>query len=425
MFFFLLFSSYSLTQSDLAPPYKQDGDGKINHWELGGGALIEDSSIMLSPPIQYTRGSAWTIVQIPESDWSIQYEFKISEGTQGGGIGLWFISEYAASGELFGGPVTFNGITFLLHVQHAGELLFLNIYHLQNDGTKQYHMFDLVQYDYQLAIDNKNHIIIKLQFSGENIIVSGTGDGNADHIKEFFRVTNHIDIKENYIGITAQSDTFTSRFDLYSANFELYEKEGNTKRKAKPIGKQPSHYQPNDQGRYRSPIFKITNEEAAKKENGVKTNGTSNVIFDMIEELNAASGAVASFKDVNYILRTRIAVYAQKWQKRTVNLLERVKRSRDVTGAALNYTNELLTSFNATLHESTIKTMNKIVDLEQEIADEAEGGVDRYGELDAIKEAATTSMTKTLTYFSIIEIVIVVIAFLLLQLPPIRKRVAY
>ncbi|EAY17123.1 Legume-like lectin family protein [Trichomonas vaginalis G3] len=417
--------SFSVTSSDLSPPYKQDNEGKINYWELRGGALLEDSSILLSPPIQYTRGGVWSVVEIPKDDFSITYDFKISEGTQGGGLGFWFISDYAAYGELFGGPDTFNGCALLAGIKklESSDRLELRLSYAENDGTKKVSAGDLAAADYVLQFDNRNHIILKIEFFQNELVISGTSDGKIENIVEFFRVQRRIDITENYFGVTSQSDIYTSRFDLYSVLFDLYEKSDSHKRKASASEpNQQMHYTPSEMGRYRSPIFRITNEEAARKENGIQKDGSKDIIFDMIEELTAASQEVASFKDVNSIIRNKVSVYASKWQKRTVSMLERVQKSRNVTGATLEFTNQIMKSFSETLRHSSLKTMNRIIDLQQQLADEAEGGVDHYGELDAIKESATASITKNLTYISIIEIVIVAIAFVLLQLPSFRKK---
>ena len=408
LFIFSFFFSFSFgkTAADIFPPFQQDTEGKINYWEFGGAAIVDETNIMLVPPIQYTRGCAWTNVEIPKEDFSVEYKFKVSEGTGGGGIGFWFVSDYMTTGSLCGSSNVFKGLAILAQIVKKTEsTVELHFFIVENDGTVVVHLDQLTDPDFIIEAGN-SPISLMISFVGNKIVVSETSD-------KLFEFAKPKGLDDNYMGISASSDLFTSRVDLLSINFELGSDVAENVRKVKSANKQPVHYNHQDTGYYRSPILRVTSEEAAMHEENTKDSANIDTLFSIIDELNEVSFGTASFSDVNTFVKQRITPYAHKWQRRTLRLVERVKQTRDIMTSAYNYTNQIMDAFNSTLQLNSLKTTNKVYDLAQEIVDDGKMGLDRYDQISTMDRAPTA--TKAMITISIIEIIVLVVGLIFVQ----------
>ena len=403
--FFYLIGSH--TEADLYPPFKQDLEGKINYWEFGGATIIDENEIMLVPPIQYTRGCAWTNVEIPKTDFSIEYKFKISEGSGGGGIGFWFVSDYMTTGSLCGSANVFKGIGFIAQIvkktENTIELLF---YSCENDGTVSINLNELTDPYFSIETSPGVPISLLISFVGDKIILSESGD-------KLLEIERPKKLDDNYIGISASSDLYTSRIDLLGVDFALGEEVAKKARKVSNQNQQPSHYNPKDTGYYRSPVLRITSEEAAMHEGDIKKSATVDRVFSVIDELNELSYGTASYPDVNQFVKQKIIPYAEKWHRRTLKLVDRVKQARNIMTSAYNYTNQIMEDFNSTLQTNYLKTTNKVFDLAPAIVDDGKNGMDRYDELSTMDKAPTA--TKAMIFISVIEIIILVVGILFAQ----------
>jgi len=422
----LLRNSLSSTLADLIPPFTIEEDRKIGYWSFGGQSIIQESQVMMVPPIQFTKGYAWTNVEIPQGDWSILYEMQVSEGTTGGGFAFWFTDKYGADGPIHGGPSVFRGIGIAVSVvQLNDDTSRLAFYYLHNKGSTSFDIKDLPDPLDVVQFSKRKKILIEVDFSGNKVTVSASTDPHT-HMKQVFSQEFSVDLSQNYIGITAQSDVYTSRIDLYSVKFTV-NKISESQREVSFGHNAPSgYYTPADSSLFRSPTLKLTSKELEKLNEGIESESDADTVLKIIDELNSASSYVASFKDVNGFVRNTIQPYSQKWHKRTLKIVENVRSARDVMGAAWNYTNQMMLAFNSTVKQSVLKTNIKIIDLAELIAEENEKGVDADGRLEDIrKEGQHNSAINLMMYVSVTEFVVSVIAFALFQIPSIRDRVLH
>ena len=115
------------TTADLVPPFESPDQRRIGYWEFSGAAKIFPESIMLVPPIQFHKGSAWTNVEVPGGDWSLALALRVSASDAGGGAALWFVDTYGADGPINGGPSRFKGLGVLVNVGFDGGLACSNL----------------------------------------------------------------------------------------------------------------------------------------------------------------------------------------------------------------------------------------------------------------------------------------------------------
>jgi hypothetical protein len=99
----VLFGAASASiNADLVPPFVPSAGRQIGVWDFAGTSIILPDRIVLTPPMQYHQGSAWSTVKLPHTNWSMQIELEISDGTGGGNFAIWLVSNRtrAVAGEV-------------------------------------------------------------------------------------------------------------------------------------------------------------------------------------------------------------------------------------------------------------------------------------------------------------------------------------
>lgn len=338
--------------ADLIPPFISLDNKKIGLWTIGGVSLIYNDYIILTPPLQYHRGSIWSSAQIPYNDWSMQVELSLSEGSGGGGFGIWLIEEYGKEGQLNGGPSDFTGISIIGERNQS----YVNLKFLS----------DSIKRNKTVKIHNSK-LILFMQFSYSFIKIA------MFHpiTKEFYsimNISNHFDLSSKFIGITAQSDEYTSLITLQSVTFHINDErdsyDANNQyfkyddiqqdenfyiNQSSKLHRDPpntvddiAHFQPKISHRLRNPIFLSTRTEILQMEamNG-KLDSLLNIepakvmhVLNVIDEINEVSFGVASFSDLCNFIDLTITPYAEKWNKRTQQIIDYVKNTKIVTDNA-------------------------------------------------------------------------------------------
>jgi len=426
MLFLLIFLSFSETTADLVPPFEIDSNGKIGFWEVGGSAIAYESFITLSTPTQFSKGCVWTNVAFPSiNNWSVAFTLHIHQ-TTGGGFGFFFSDRYAADGTLNGGPNVFKGAALLGNIINMEDNTFgLQLSFIFNKGTVKLSSKELPSPDYVLPFSRKSPISFELKFDNERIrVFATTREGSYQYLFDK-RIT--VDLSKSFMGISAQSDRLISRIDLYSVHFQIPEQNSKPNRQNSMGHSVPSsHYIPEAQTRLRNPAFNRTLVELIRydeSEGNIRTESSAINVLDVINEITTASNDVASFSDLNSFVRNNILNYSQKWQTRTIKLVERVNKARNVAWAAYNFTQDLVIAFNSTMKESLVKTNMKIIDLAELMMDVSEKGVDENNELgDLADDVNRNGIITWLLSAAVAEIIGVVLLVIFLNIPCINRK---
>jgi hypothetical protein len=421
------FLSVSSTTADLSPPFQLNKKGNIGHWEFGGTALVEEQSILLVPAVQYHKGYIWTNVEIPRGDWGLELDFQIPEGNGGGGLGIWFTDTYMADGPRNGGPDRYAGLGILLNVvvgRTNSQGLFLSV-RIQHRPDKNAPPFNINEPGpiAVLPLNPQRPFTVELHFLKENVTVSVAGEEIAN---EFVQAK----IRDSYLGITAACESRVSRVELLGARFEIDEK-----RNASPkfrledlIGehKPSGHVHQHSPSALRGAAFHLTTSEYERmKANGgkIETEADADRLFSIIDEVGAVNYEVASFSELSDFVNKKLLVHAQKWQARTLKIVERVQQSRNVAGAAWNYTQQVMEAFNSSLRTTVLKTTGKIGDLGEFLAEVAGKGIDEGDALARIADDVNKSnVIRLILYVAEIEFLAIVVFFVLVNIPSVRRR---
>lgn len=408
-FFTYLSSSSTSADIDASTLSKVGEDGKIGLWEMGGSALLQDDYLLLVPPIQYRKGCVWTDAEIPSIDvWQMTLTFRIAHAN-GGSFGIWFVSEYAQEGTFCGGPNVFKGAALVGHVSRArGHKFSVRLNFLQSKGKTHYGDVDL-EPDTYAEIPSRDEIRLTLRFNNGVFQVLG------DNPEPIFQKKLEVDLKDNYIGVSAQNDHLPMEFQLHKLQFNLnvYEPSDNKRKRSMGNKKPASHFTPSKIYRLRNPAFNKTINEIQLQEesNGELTKEVAaDEIFDIIDEVNKANFDVASFSELNAFIRTNIMNYSQKWQRRTLKLVDRVRNTRNVAGAAMNYTTKMMEAFHDQMQQTLSKTNEKLTDLYSLFGEIGSRGIDVNNDMQQMAEDINNrSIVTWLIYAAVAEVVGIVV----------------
>jgi hypothetical protein len=402
------------TTADLGPPFHTDDKGRIGYWELGGSATRFEDCVNLVPPIQYKRGAVWTATELPGGAFSIDYAFRVSEGTSGGNLGFWFVDRYGADGDLGGGPSVFRGIGVVMTVRRTTR------------GSQPSLGWHLIQHRERAAVDREAELVqpgvvvpwsrapsarLTVAFGAGRGLRVTLACGGAETV--LFDTAVTADLAGAYIGVTAQSDVFTSRFDLEAVRFTLPAQ--SRAREGVGFGDEPprSHYLPDAEGALRNPVFAKTARVLLAQLNGTGAFTQSPVgsrdVLDVIGELTRASNGVASYGELNDWVRLTLVPYTQKWHRRTAKIVDGIREARNVMGAAWNYTESIVAALNGSVLANAERAAFKLADLGGRFQAEA-------GQLAQTTGAQRGSASaRAFVAFAILEVAFVAFFFILMQ----------
>jgi hypothetical protein len=413
----------SRTSADLIPPFYPNQNGNLGYWEIGGATQIEHDAIMLAPPVQFHKGHIWTNAQVPLDDWKMELDFLISESNGGGGFAIWIIDKYGADGPLFGGPSSFAGVAVHARIRPAaGGNMELEFRIIQNPSSLKPPLLKFLPTPIAVVeFTPSTRFIVTIGFTGSEI----TLEYNETEVG---RVPLQSNLSENFIGITAASEDRHSRIDLLMLHFHVKTMIGARDSLVwdhKPL----SYFQPAEHFLLKRPYFNKTLAEyeasqAAKGE--ITSETTAPRIFEVIDEVNEASFEVASFSELNFFVNDNLLMYGEKWQRRTLKIVERVRESRNVAASAWNYTNSVMETFNRTLKDSVLKTTGKIDDLRNFLAGFSADGIDEGHALGYLADDVNQSPVITyLMAIAFIELISLFAFLLMANIPCVGSHLLY
>ncbi|KAH0792562.1 Legume-like lectin family protein [Histomonas meleagridis] len=427
----LVFQCVSKTTADLSPPFEPTEEGNIGYWEVGGSSVIYKDMIMLTPPIQYRKGFLWTKVEVPEFPWSISFKIEFGEGNGGGGFNFLIVNKYGTSGPICGGPSKFRGISFVGLIDHSTEQQTLQMSLIQSSGEKAYSLENFDHPDISIPFQDNTPILFTLNFNDKEVSVNIDG-------KQYFTQRLNVSLYEHYIGLTAACNKYYTQINLYEILFKIDDFSSrvlNFEEHQHTLGNHRNHghvKHPHKSG-FRNPIFNKTTSElqSFKRLNpsGVPNvtetpESTTDRVFDVVDEVNHASFDVASFSDLTEFVQENLLMYSQKWQKRTIKIVERVQSARDVAGAAMNSAQKMLDFFNSTLKEKFFKTYDQILNLKAIFEQMDEEGIDHENVISSIAKSADKSPAMKIVVFgSVVEMVLLFGFLVIMNVPSIRKRI--
>ena len=397
-----------------------DINDNVGNWRFSGKAQVFKDVILLAPPVQHQYGCAWNSAEIPKDDWSFEATFQIQKDPQstfGGGFAIWLIDDYAAYGNIHGGPSVFKGVciaaTLLHHPENFTHELLFHI--IENQGGENINL-SLIQPDYRMPFHHKSKVPVKVEVLNQEIVVSA--DANLQpKIHEICRKKLKRSLRNAYLGITAASAKRTSKIFLLGLTFDK-DYHTSTRNVYFDAEQHSGKMEQTNPSILRNPALELFDKEIKSIDKAkdpikdLKETSPSHVL-DIISGMVQASYDVASYRELNDFYYNNILPYSKKFQRRMIKIQESSKQARNIMAAGWNYTNFILNEFNTTLKNSLFKTKTKIMSYSEEllgIADEdsPDNNVIRID----ISTQDSLSTDVVLSYITMIEIVLLICVFL-------------
>ncbi|KAH0788354.1 Legume-like lectin family protein [Histomonas meleagridis] len=410
MMFFGLFQIFcnSITP-DLTPPFYPNSKNRIGYWDIGGAAIVEEDHIILSPPIQYHKGSIWNTLPTPYGEFSIDFKLRIDEGTGGGGFGIWFIEQHGASGPLYGGPEKFRGAACIGVVSPVNQenKLMLKLSIFQSDGTISHNTINQNSDSDSTIYLSKEPFVLRLHISSTICVYNYTDSNNPILL---INKTLTVDLSKAWLGITGMSDEFTSKIDLLYAKFDTneYINQHFLSKQKRAEGQDP-RVNPQKKSNLRNPSFSIMNREIDSFR--IKSENDKEIInvLDVVDEFGKAICEIATYGELNSFVDRTLVPYVQNWHRRTFKIVESVQNAKQMMGKAMNQTNALLYIFNHSIYEMMEKSERKIGKLNDLLND----GMSEDKEfVEKIEEEAQPKWVTYVKYISLLEVVGILLFFI-------------
>lgn len=426
MITFLFLLTYESFNFDLASPFLQTRDRKINDHELGGAAYIANDYIVLLPGLQFHSGSVWTTLQFPENfDTTLTFQIPSANGYGETGFGIWFVDTYGIDGRLHGGPRQFSVFGLLFSIDESPDDHFkLNIrlvedqnqdtgINLQNHKTLPKILASPILYKSDL-------FDIRLSVSFKKVTLS-IGLNNVFTELSVFEIKQPI--LHKFFGVTAQTFRFISSINLIKIAYQTQDSSPIQKRyytNRQRIPEQFSHpmFSPPIASHFRSPLLGVTSNYVNKS---IKESDL-NDLFNVVHEITLLSTTVAKYSDLTSFISTTFLPVANKWQQRSLKVVDRVMEIKNIAETALFYSQKIASDLQSTLAFHLNKTDTKISNIYEVILDEAQKGIDKGDQFKNLEDDyAYRNVSLYLFYLSVFEAITFVVAIILVNITPIQK----
>jgi hypothetical protein len=400
----------------LIPPFQTDIDGNVDDWIFSGFSLIKSHEIVLAPPLAGHRGGAWLSTPVKNNAFTHEVSLTLSCFAGGGSFGLWLTAHFGSDGEICGGPRSFRGVAVLGRVvvdENQTQYVQLSAVAGNNDDIARVSASPFVVFP--VVGDEVNLTVRVASKDGRNFVFAARTSPKWAAKDEIL----HPNPPRNFfIGVTAQNLKFFTKVALRSARFsnstEFSEEDAVYAR----LNSDPHVDFPRNE-RLQSYRFDVVEKEIQRISDHVPESNFSQVLH-VIDELNAAAYDVASFKELNRFLQYNLQPYAEKWQKRSIKVfLYTVFMSNSVT-RLLERNKALFRRFNTSAQLVTSRSRQNMEDLGKVIQDAADQSNAEYEYF--VEELTAHIVSQGLIIGGIVEVLVVVVLFVILQIKD-RKKV--
>ena len=411
MLYMMIFVLLFLVNHSLVSPFLVDENNRIGCWEFLGSSRIYENYVILVPPAQYHRGSAWLDQSISDANWSASFDLSIYDGTGGGGFAIWIIKEHGAMGSNHGGPEKYDGVVLLGDIRD-NELFFQLI---QSNERGVYIDESHIN---NITIANLKNVSIKLTILESYMDIQFQLKEKQEHIIQ----KRYINISNYWLGITAQSDEYSSlivinRVDLFFIqNASIFI---STILK-KNIGNY--QYTPNNHHKLRNPLFISMRTEILQygKCNGDLSHmniTTFSHVINAIEEIYRVSNGVATYTDLNTFIKNTIDPYTRNWLKRTQKIVGYVSEAKRILDIMCFDVNFMASNFSHYANRSYINTINKVDILSQIFKESIDSIFNEHKEtIETFKNQSVLTILVSIMVIEVFCVIMIILISLMLTL---------
>jgi hypothetical protein len=179
-----------------------------------------------------------------------------------------------------------------------------------------------------------------------------------------------------------------------------------------------ARFTPSDSLKFRSPRYHKLLDIVENR-----TNLTTDDLFTLIDEVHGAAFDVASFGSVNQFVREIIGPYAEKWQRRTLRIVDQMQELHQNLTTAWNFTGEVMRAFHDTIATSSAQMAKKITTLSDLLAEEPISSTRHRSIVVSFETDVGIDIVDIFFYVTILELFMVIIGLTGMRSERVRDRV--
>ena len=355
-------------------------------WELGGNAEVVDGILQFPEDLRFGDGYAWLTQRLPSEKWRCRVTMNLTSigPNNFGKVGIWLTKDFGTTGEIFGGPSKFYGFAILVMIVENK----IDIETRENDGHEE---FKGNEFAPKFNCTLKNPVVdFEIEYQSPVLRVNVTADQNEYVV---FHEKPRVKVRRHWFSISSNSITrkepILVNSVLFSGNKVPQTQEMINTRKNQTL-----------------PILSSLYHQ-------VKENKSDIHILEMIQcldEVLELSSSLSSADEVLEVVSDKILSFSDKWQRRSINLTNKVFDLR------MNIKSRLMDAedaFNALLGDLQMDILNFQDEIQKIESDMYFQVLEGYSLSKSIKQekkdVKKSFLPRCLMYTSIIEIIIVVL----------------
>ena len=373
--------------------------------------MIKETEIVIAPPLAGHRGSAWLSSPFENSAWACEFTFELGDFCGGGSFGVWITSHLGSAGEICGGPRYFRGLSVfgrLLTAENQSQYVQITAAVVDNEDVMKVNEIIITTAP---IVSPKLNLSIRVSSKNGNLFTIAV---KSDSVWIGMKEIEHPHPPHKwYVGVTAMNLKYYMCVSLtavrFSRNTTFEESKGYVEMSRNP------HIQfggNTENSRWKSVRFDKLNEEA-KRIGTPKSESNFSHLIEVMDEVNAAICDLASFREVNYFIRSSLQPHAQRWQKRAIKVVLYTYFIQESVRGVLSENHKLFFQFNQTVEGVTLQSQKNVNEISQIISDVSKQEDEEYSLF--VDQVADEVVSRTLFYGSVAEVVLVAIFFAIVQ----------
>lgn len=307
-------------------------------------ASLEGSKLNLLSNKNHSFGAAWCTHRLQESNFSLNFAFRIPTGEKSSSMfAIWITERFGPKGPSFGGPLSFKGIGVLFQIKLGN----LSVEIRENDD---YSLFELSSFSPMFSIipetSNLNIFISNDENSKLTIILKIDSQNYT-----IYSNSKHVKISKHWLGVTALNfSEMTSPLYLESVKI--------TDNLAKEafIESLPYHQKENSLNLIKQLALKVQDEN-------YKPN--SSEIVQIVDQMGKTVDFISDEIDLDSIVRKTMIPFSQSWQKRSIKMTKQIKLFSDKIKEELDAAEDQFSVFKEEIDQQIQNFYGNVSDIEE------------------------------------------------------------
>lgn len=361
-------------------------------WEIGGVSEQVGKDFYLIPENKTNSyGGIYFTSRLSAHNYEARVSLRFIPHEKSTGMNaIWITKDYHQDSQVFGGPLSFDGVALLS--TYNGTHLETEL--RKNDKKGRFVSYQYFPSSFVPLVDHK--VTYRIVYKDKIVNVYIITGGVETHA---FSQTPLSDIRKYFLSVTGRSGKRITQIIVGEARYlDLLDEEGsivknivtmNVENEAKPTPAPTP-----------TPIAKD------------KDNYTVTDVLDEIEIFDLFSSALTANKDVREMIWNEMVPFSDSWQRRSIGIVRKAKHMKESLQIALNNTYLQVLNVKNDIEKDLAQLRTEMQDIENELYYGISDGFELHNKIRDEKHQGLSGISKILFNIGIIEAVIGIVAIM-------------